>query len=112
MPTWNYVAVHAHGSLEFYDDPERLRALVTRLTATHEAGRAAPWAVSDAPEDYLRGMLRAIVGFDLPLQRLEGKWKMSQNRPEEDRVAVVAGLRAEGGPVEEAVAERVAGLRP
>ncbi len=112
VPTWNYVAVHAHGSLEFYDDPERLRALVTRLTATHEAGRAAPWAVSDAPEDYLRGMLRAIVGFDLPLQRLEGKWKMSQTRPEEDRVAVVAGLRAEGGPVEEAVAERVEGLRP
>src|SRR5579864_7041626 len=109
VPTWNYLAVHARGSIEFYDDSDRLRALVTRLTETHEAARAAPWAVGDAPDDFIRGMLRAIVGFDLPIQRLEGKWKMSQNRPEEDREGVVAGLKEDGV---EAVAAIVAARNP
>ncbi|HEX7966597.1 MAG TPA: FMN-binding negative transcriptional regulator, partial [Stellaceae bacterium] len=65
VPTWNYVAIHAYGTLEFYDDPDRLLGLVTRLTETHEGGRAEPWAVSDAPRDYIAGMLKAIVGFEL-----------------------------------------------
>jgi transcriptional regulator len=108
VPTWNYVAVHAYGPLEFYEDADRLLALVTKLTETHEAGRMQPWAVSDAPEDFIAGMLRAIVGFELPIARLDGKWKMSQNRPAADRAGAVAGLTAEGGPKEVAVAEIVA----
>lgn len=97
VPTWNYVAVHAYGAIEFFDDKARLLDLVTRLTEQHEGARASPWAVSDAPADYIEGMLGAIVGFAVPIDRLEGKWKMSQNRPAEDRAGVVAGLAAEGG---------------
>ena len=96
VPTWNYVAVHAYGRIEFFDDEDRLRTLVTRLTERHEAGRPAPWSVSDAPADYVRSMLRAIVGFALPIGRLEGKWKMSQNRPPEDRAGVVSALHSAG----------------
>ncbi len=96
VPTWNYVAVHAYGKVRFFNDKDRLLDIVRRLTATHEAGRAEPWAVSDAPADFVDGLLKGIVGFELPIRRLEGKWKMSQNRPAEDRAGVVAGLRAEG----------------
>jgi transcriptional regulator len=96
VPTWNYVAIHAAGPIEFFDDADRLLDVVTRLTEKHEGARPAPWAVSDAPADFVQGMLRGIVGFAIPLTRLEGKWKMSQNRPAEDRAGVVAGLAAEG----------------
>jgi transcriptional regulator len=108
VPTWNYVAVHATGRLRFFDDAESLRRIVTRLTERHEAPRAEPWAVTDAPADFIAGMLRAIVGFELVIERLEGKWKMSQNRPAEDRAGVVEGLAREGGSAEVAaiVAER------
>jgi transcriptional regulator len=105
VPTWNYVAIHAYGPIEFFDAPDRLRAIVTRLTERQEAGRAEPWAVSDAPADYIDGMLKGIVGFALPIARLEGKWKMSQNRPAQDRAGVIAGLEAQGQ-------EDVAGLIP
>jgi transcriptional regulator len=96
VPTWNYVAIHAAGPITFFDDPDRLLDVVTRLTEKQEAGRAAPWAVSDAPADFTQGMLKGITGFAITLTRLEGKWKMSQNRPAEDRTGVVAGLSAEG----------------
>jgi transcriptional regulator len=96
VPTWNYVTVHAYGPVAFFNDTERLRAVVTRLTERAEAARAAPWAVSDAPADFIDSMLRGIVGFALPIARLEGKWKMSQNRPAQDRAGVVAGLEAQG----------------
>ena len=96
VPTWNYVAVHAYGRLEFFDDAVRLRALVARLTAVHEGARAKPWSIDDAPEDYVQMMLTAIVGFTLPIARLEGKWKMSQNRPPGDRAGAADGLRDEG----------------
>jgi transcriptional regulator len=96
VPTWNYVAIHAYGQVEFFDAADRLRAIVTRLTEREEAGRAEPWAVSDAPAGYVEGMLQGIVGFALPIARLEGKWKMSQNRPAADRAGVVAGLEADG----------------
>ena len=96
VPTWNYVAVHAHGALRFFEDGARLLALVTRLTERHEAGRAGPWAVADAPEAYVRGMLRGVVGFELTIERLEGKRKMSQNRSAEDRAGVAEGLAREG----------------
>ncbi len=98
VPTWNYVAIHAYGAVEFFSDPERLRDVVTRLTERHEAGRAQPWAVSDAPPDFIDGMLKGIVGFAMPIARLEGKWKMSQNRPAEDRAGVISGLQAEQRP--------------
>ncbi len=96
VPTWNYVAIHAYGPIAFFDDRERLRDVVTRLTERHEAAREEPWAVDDAPTDFVQGMLNGIVGFALPIARLEGKWKMSQNRPAGDRAGVVGGLEAEG----------------
>ena len=96
VPTWNYVTIHAYGMVEFFDDTERLRAIVTRLTEREERARAEPWAVTDAPADFIEGMLRGIVGFALPIARLEGKWKMSQNRPAQDRAGVAAGLEADG----------------
>jgi transcriptional regulator len=95
VPTWNYITVHAHGRLEFFDDAERLRTLVCDLTETHEAGRARPWAITDAPAGYIDTMLRAIVGVELTVSRIEGKWKMSQNRDAADREGVRAGLAAE-----------------
>jgi transcriptional regulator len=95
VPTWNYVAVHATGPIQFFDDADRLLGIVTRLTEREESGRDSPWAVSDAPADFVRGMLNGIVGFALPIAKLQGKWKMSQNRPAEDQAGVVAGLQAE-----------------
>ena len=94
VPTWNYVAVHAYGSAEVFTDADRLRSLVSALTDRHEAGRAQPWKVADAPADYIDGMLRAIVGFALPIQRLEGKRKLSQNRSTADIAGVREGLAA------------------
>jgi transcriptional regulator len=96
VPTWNYVAVHAAGTLRWFDDPDRLLALVTELTETQEVGRSAPWAVSDAPADYIKSMLKGIIGFDLAIARLDGKWKLSQNRTADDRAGVAAGLADEG----------------
>ncbi len=96
VPTWNYGAVHAYGVLEVFDDPVRLLAVVTRLTNQYETPRAAPWAVSDAPADFVQAHLRGIVGIALPIARLEGKVKMSQNRPAADQTGVVDGLRRDG----------------
>ena len=96
VPTWNYVTIHAYGPVEFFDDTERLRAIVTRLTEREERARAEPWAVTDAPADFIDGMLKGIVGFALPIARLEGKWKMSQNRPAQDRAGVIDGLQEQG----------------
>lgn len=104
VPTWNYISVQAQGRVEFFDDVERLRDVVTRLTDLHEqervaqvddgSGTEAPWKVSDAPADYLASQLRAIVGLRLPITRLEGSRKMSQNRSVEDRAGVAKGLAA------------------
>ncbi|EYD78137.1 Transcriptional regulator [Rubellimicrobium mesophilum DSM 19309] len=94
VPTWNYVAVHAHGTPEFFDDPDRLLDVVTRLTDLHESARPEPWTVADAPERFVQGQLKGIVGLRLPIARLEGKRKMSQNRSAEDRAGVAAGLAA------------------
>ena len=97
VPTWNYVMVQARGKLRAIDDADWLRGFVTRLTERHEGGRDAPWAVSDAPADYVATMLRAIVGIEITLTSLTGKWKVSQNRPAADRAGVVAGLTREDG---------------
>jgi transcriptional regulator len=92
-PQWNYVVVHAYGRLRFIEDRAWLAAHVTRLTAHHEAPREEPWRVGDAPEDYIERLLGSIVGFELGITRLIGKWKLSQNRSDEDRAGVAAGLR-------------------
>ena len=94
VPTWNYVAVHAYGTAEVFTDADRLRTLVSALTDRHEADRASPWKVADAPADYIDGMLKAIVGFALPIQRLQGKRKLSQNRNAADITGVREGLAA------------------
>ena len=94
VPTWNYVAVHAYGSLRAFDDPVRLRALVARLTDTHESRFAAPWSIDDAPEGYIDSMLSAIVGLEMPVTRLIGKWKLSQNRRGGERREVEEALLA------------------
>ena len=107
VPTWNYIAVHARGPVELIEDPERLLQIVSRLSDRHESGRAQPWAVSDAPRDYIDTMLRAIVGFALPIRRLEGKWKLGQNRSTIDQAGVRDGLAASTEPREQALAARM-----
>ena len=92
VPTWNYTVVHAHGVLEAVDDAPWLRALVGRLTRHHEAAQTDPWAVDDAPADFIQQMLRAIVGIRIPITRLVGKCKLSQNRDAADRLGVARGL--------------------
>lgn len=94
VPTWNYVTVHAYGPVEFFDEPGRLLEAVSRLTNLHEGERASPWAVSDAPPDFVQAQLRGIVGLRMPVTRLEGKRKMSQNRNAADRAGVAGGLAA------------------
>jgi transcriptional regulator len=98
LPTGNYVAIHAAGPVEFFDDPDRLLEIVTRLTDRQEASRPDPWAVSDAPADYVQAMLKGITGFTMRITKLEGKWKMNQNRPPADRKGAAEGLRASGRP--------------
>ena len=107
VPTWNYAVVHAYGPLRIVHDQDWLRALVTRLTDTHERGRADAWHVTDAPADYIDRMLGGIVGLELPVARLEGKWKVSQNRDAVDRAAVVSGLRATDDAGRRAMADLV-----
>ena len=96
VPTWNYMMVQVRGRLRAIDDAAWVRAFVTRLTERHEGARAAPWAVRDAPDDYIATMVRAIVGVEIEVTALAGKWKVSQNRSAADRAGVVQGLRAAG----------------
>jgi len=110
VPTWNYITVHATGTPRFIEDREELRGIVTRLTQTHESERKQPWAVTDAPADYIDGMLKAIVGFALPITRLEGKWKLSQNRNAADIAGVRDGTAAEPGDNAAALAAAMADL--
>jgi transcriptional regulator len=107
VPTWNYVAVHAHGTLRFVREPDALRVHLARLTARHETSRRQPWSITDAPADYIEKQLGAIVGVEIEITRLEGKWKMSQNRPAEDVDGVIEGLSASDDPREREVAEIV-----
>ena len=107
VPTWNYIAVHARGPVELIEEPERLLQIVSRLSDQHESGRERPWAVSDAPRDYLDSMLRAIVGFALPIHRLEGKWKLGQNRSAADQAGVRDGLAASTSPGDRELATRM-----
>jgi transcriptional regulator len=100
VPTWNYAVVHAHGTLAVTEDAPWLHALVSRLTHHHESTQPEPWAVADAPVDYIQQLLRAIVGIELPVQRLEGKYKLHQNHTADNHAGVVAGLHKLGGPAQ------------
>jgi transcriptional regulator len=111
VPTWNYVAVHAYGPMHFVSDPVALRAHLESLTRRHEQGRPNAWSVSDAPEPYVEQMLGAIVGVEIEIARLEGKWKMSQNRSAEDVDGVILGLGSSPDSRERAVAEIVRSRR-
>jgi transcriptional regulator len=112
VPTWNYLMVQARGTLRAIDDAAWVRALVTRLTARHEAARPVPWAVSDAPDDYIETMLRAIVGIELTLTSISGKWKVSQNRLAVDRAGVAYGLREDAARNSDAQAAAIAAWVP
>jgi transcriptional regulator len=107
VPTWNYETVHVHGTLGVFDDPVRLRALVASLSDVHEAGRAHPWSIDDAPGDYVEAMLRGFVGFELAIDRVEGKRKLSQDKPEKDRAGVIAALEESADPRDRAVASKM-----
>jgi transcriptional regulator len=96
VPTWNYVAIEVRGAIAWFDEPARLRGLVGMLTEKHESGRAEPWSVADAPQDYIDSMVRAIVGFEIAVASLVGKFKGSQNRVAADRGGVARGLAADG----------------
>lgn len=104
VPTWNYAAVHAYGPVEFFEDEDRLLAAVKRVTELHEGPRSMPWQVSDAPEAFIKSQLRGIVGLRLPITRLEGKRKMSQNRNAADRAGVAKGLAESDRPMDRLVA--------
>lgn len=113
VPTWNYAIVQAWGRPRVIDDGVWLRRQIDALTRSQEGGRSVPWQVGDAPESFIGGQVKGIIGIEIPISRIEGKWKMSQNRPEADRQGVVAGFR-EQGEAGEAIAALVAergGLR-
>jgi transcriptional regulator len=107
VPTWNYAVVHAYGAIRVIDDADWLRSLVGRLTDHNEAAFREPWEVSDAPDEYIGKLLRSIVGIEMVVTKLIGKWKVSQNRPAEDRAGVVAGLRGIDTPESSRMAELV-----
>jgi len=107
VPTWNYSAVHLSGTLELVPEPERLLEIVTALTDAHESKRSEPWAVSDAPEAFIAGQLKAIVGVIIHVDRVEAKVKQSQNRSEVDQQGVVEGLRSSGDPEQQAMADQI-----
>lgn len=114
VPTWNYATVHVWGRPRVVNDDLWLRRQIEDLTASREGRRAEPWEVGDAPPDFVVAQMRAIVGVEIPISRIEGKWKMSQNRPEADRAGVIEGFREQGEAGEELaalVAERGSPLK-
>lgn len=109
VPTWNYIAVHAHGILETFDDPVILRQHLRDLSNRHERDMPEPWRLDDAPADYVDLNLKAIIGLRLPIERLEGKWKLSQNRTAADREGVLAGLASLQDDASRAMAQAIRG---
>jgi transcriptional regulator len=111
VPTYNYAAVHAHGRLRAIEDPQWLMAFLERLTNKHEAARPLPWKVTDAPREYTDQLLKAIVGIEIPIDRIQGKWKVSQNRPVQDQINIAEGLRTQAkGLQQQAKGEAMAAL--
>src|SRR3954447_2122392 len=111
VPTWNYILVAVHGTVRVHDDADWTRDVVERLTRTHESGRPDAWSVSDAPEPYIAGQLRAIVGIELEIERIEAKWKLSQNRSAADVAGAIEGLQT-GPDGDRALAAAMAGDGP
>jgi transcriptional regulator len=109
VPTWNYAVVHAHGTLRLHDDVEWLRAHVDALTRRHEGGREPEWRVEETDPGYREAQLRGIVGLELAIERIEGKWKLGQNRSEADRRGMLAGLEQQGDAASRALAALVRG---
>jgi len=107
VPTWNYCVVHARGPLIVHDDPVWLRGQLDRLVRRHESTQPKPWSVADAPRDFIEKQIAAIVGIEIPIRHIEGKWKVSQNRSEPDRAGVIAGLRAANSAEADAMARLV-----
>lgn len=112
VPTWNYAVVHAYGPLVILEDPQWLLTHLHSLTDMQESSQALPWKVSDAPEDFIAALLRGIVGVELTIERLEGKWKVSQNQTEHTRSSVVEGLAALNTETSRAMRDLVQGDRP
>jgi transcriptional regulator len=110
VPTWNYEAVHAHGQADVFTDAQRLLQIVSGLTDRHEARQPQPWSVNDAPADYIDGMLKAVVGFSIPIARLLGKRKLGQNRSAADIQGVKTGLSASTDPGDQALAAAMKNL--
>ena len=107
VPTWNYAVVHARGPLRVIDDPAWLRTQLEALVSRHEASSPTPWSITDAPPDFIDRMLQSIVGFEIVISKLNGKWKMSQNQPAANRAGVVEGLRQRAGASDIEVAQGV-----
>ena len=112
VPTWNYADVHAYGRPQLIEDKEWLLAFLRRLSDRHELGAAAPWRIEDQPASYISGMLNGVVGFEIRVNRLEGKFKLSQNRPASDRPRIIAALDASGDPTAAAVAALMRAREP
>ena len=107
VPTYNYAVVHAHGTLAMFDDPVLLEQHLRNLTSAHEAAFANQWSLDDAPASFIRDLLKGIVGVEIPIARLEGKWKLSQNRSAVDQKGVVEGLAASGIPAQQQIADLI-----
>ena len=107
VPTWNYIAVHAYGTAKRFEGSEQLRPHLATLTAQFEEGLPEPWSIDDAPADYVDAMCKGIVGVEISLSRIEGKWKLSQNRPQKDRSGVVDGLKGRGDEASRGLADLV-----
>jgi transcriptional regulator len=112
VPTWNYAVVQASGPLQIIEDPDWLARQIGALTALQESVRPEPWSVEDAPAPFIAAQLKGIVGIEIPITRIEGKWKVSQNRPEADRIGVAEGLARSSDPSAGAMADLVAGSGP
>jgi transcriptional regulator len=112
VPTWNYAVVHVHGRLRVIDDASWLRRLLETLTDHHEADQPKPWKISDAPDDHIEKSLRAIVGLEVAIERIEGKFKLSQNHPARNRAGVIAGLHDRDGDGDAELAALMAQQEP
>lgn len=111
VPTWNYEAIHVWGKLTIVEDKAQLRDIVDKLSQRHETGRPNPWTIEDAPEEYIDRLLSFIVGFEITLDRVEGKRKLSQEKPEDDQAGVLAALDASDDPRDHAIAARMRAVR-
>jgi len=107
VPTWNYAVVHARGIPEVIDDKEWLMAHINQLTDIHERQQTQPWKVSDAPDEFIEKLTGAIVGIEIPIRKLEGKWKLGQNRPEPDQQGIIDGLMTQEHPSSHGLAQHL-----